>query len=391
MTKPRTEEISMPDGKIDRWPINSVRESDSNAKKHSAVQVERLAAGLEQFGFLNPLKVDESGELLAGHGRLAAARYLNHTEVPVLVFKGLTATQKTALRLADNQIGEMGEWDVGLLTEELATIDPDKVPLLSLGFTDEEVATMEAAQATLDAEDNLTDPNSPEAAPPPTSQAGDVWLLGRHRIACGDPAEPDVLARALDGEAPKLTVTDITRADYAAPEQVWPLISTDVAYIWHPNGSGAKTVADLKAVDFEPRAQIVLDLEQIVGRNPRYKIEHEAAYYFVRRGRHSHWVGNRKQKTIITSDGEGVKTLATVAYTTPLINHTRRGEAFLDPFLGDATGLIAAEMTGRTCLAAEFDAPRLDAAIERWQRRTKQAATLEGGSKTFDDLRGKRK
>lgn len=391
MTKSNSENISMPKGRIDTWPIKSVRESEDNAKKHSAVQIERLAAGLEEFGFLNPLKVDESGELLAGHGRLAAAQYLNLTEVPVIVFKDLDATQKTALRLADNQIGEMGEWDIGLLTEELGTINPDSVSLLSIGFTDEEIATMEAAEAKLAAENNTTDPSKPTEPPPATTLTGDTWLLGRHRITCGDPAEPDVFARALDGAKPKITISDLARSEYAAPEQVWPLIPTDVAYIWHPHAQSGKTLAKFRALDFEPRAHLILDLEQIVGRSPRYKLEHEAAYYLVRKGKNSHWVGNRKQKTVITPDGEGVKTLPTIAFITPLINHTRRGDAFLDPFLGHATGLIAAEMTGRTCLAAEFDGARVDAAIERWQRRTKKQATLEGTTKTFDAIKGKRK
>ena len=220
--------------KIVLRPVGELRAHGGNARLHSAEQIEQIKASMMAFGFTNPLLVDEAGMLIAGHGRLEAAQALGIAKVPVIVLKHLSPAQRDALRLADNRIAENATWDQALLRDALAGLQQaGEVDLLAVGFSQEEIGAILAAadEAVTDGdardeqEDVGADGNGApavsggdaeeddpaDAAPEPPRQAvarvGDVWCLGDHRLACGDSADPNTVARLIHGERAAMLFT----------------------------------------------------------------------------------------------------------------------------------------------------------------------------------------
>jgi DNA modification methylase len=220
--------------KIVLRPVGELRAHAGNARLHSTEQIEQIKASMMAFGFTNPLLVDEDGVLIAGHGRLEAAQALGIAKVPVIVLKHLSPAQRDALRLADNRIAENATWDQALLRDALAGLQQaGEVDLLAIGFSQEEIGAILAAadEAVTDGdardeqEDVGADGNGApsvsggdaeeddpaDAAPEPPRQAvarvGDVWCLGDHRLACGDSADPNTVARLIHGQRAAMLFT----------------------------------------------------------------------------------------------------------------------------------------------------------------------------------------
>ena len=234
-----------------------------NARAHSTSQISQIIASIREFGFTNPVLLDEHNVLIAGHGRLAAAQQLGMAELPAIVLAGLTDTQKQALRLADNKLALNATWDDDLLRSELMDLRDGGFDLSLTGFGEDELLGLFA-----DANACLTDPDDvPEPPTEPVSALGDVWLLGRHRLVCGDATSEVDVSLALAGVRPHLMVTDPpygvdydpdwrNRADRANGKpygasaigtvindkradwrDAWALFPGDVVYAWHPAGA----------------------------------------------------------------------------------------------------------------------------------------------------------
>jgi hypothetical protein len=189
---------------IEYWPLDRLIPYARNARTHSPAQVAEIAGSIRAFGFANPILVGEGADIVAGHGRLAAARKPGLTEAPVIVLRGLSDAQRRQLVLADNRIALNAGWDTEMLSLELADLSTIGVDLSILGFSSKELAA-----ALSSAAGGLTDENEvPPAADVAVSKSGDIWKLGPHRVACGDSADAGLVQALLAGAAPQLMVTD---------------------------------------------------------------------------------------------------------------------------------------------------------------------------------------
>jgi DNA modification methylase len=386
----------------------------SNARTHSEAQVAQIAASIAEFGWTNPILVDEAGGVIAGHGRILAATKLGMAEVPTITLAGLSAAQKRALVLADNKLALNAGWDNALLADELRALEVDGFDLDVIGFSDDELA---ALFNTGNAGNG--DPDAvPEPPAEPVSVLGDVWLLGKHRLVCGSSTEADDVAKALNGVKPHLMVTDppygveydpnwrteagvngpggakgkVLNDDKADWREAWALFPGHVAYVWH-GGLHAQVVAEsLQAAAFQVRAQIIWDKVHLVIGRGDYHWQHEPCWYAVRKGKTGHWSGDRKQTTVWAIEkprknetGHGTQK-PVECMRRPIENNSKPGDAVYEPFSGSGTTIIAAEMTGRACLAIELNPAYVDVAVKRWQEFAGGVATLEGDGRTFDEI-----
>ena len=384
-----------------------------NARTHSDAQVAQIAASIREFGFTNPILVDGECGVIAGHGRLLAARKLGMTEVPTLELAHLSPAQRRAYVLADNRLALSAGWDAEMLRLELGALQAEGFDLTLTGFDPGEIEAF-----LVDPTVGLTDPDDIPALPDtPVTQLGDVWLLGRHRLVCGDSTDPNVVATVLNGIRPHLMVTDppygvqydptwrnragvaatartgkVLNDDRADWREAWALFPGDVAYVWH-GALHATTVAEsLTASGFTIRSQIVWAKDRLVLGRGHYHWQHEPCWYSVRG--QGHWAGDRKQTTLWSIPTRAVNSAqdaATVHGTQkpvecmrrPIVNNSSPGQAVYEPFSGSGTTLIAAEMEGRACHAVELSPAYVDVAIQRWQAFTGHSATPEAGGDTF--------
>ena len=265
--------------RLETWPVARLLPSASNARTHRKAQIAEIAASIRAFGFSNPILVGTDGDIIAGHGRLAAARQLGLSEVPVVILSGLTEVQRRQLMLADNRIALNAGWDLEMLAVELTDLSVLGADLKTLGFTPQELAKAltPVGGAGLTDEDEVPEP--PEAA---VSKSGDIWLAGPHRIGCGDSTDATMVAALMGDLAPGLMVTDppygvnydpewrhrlgvnksprrgkVRNDDRADWGTAWDLFRGTIAYIWH-GALHSTTVADsLVTNGFTIRARII--------------------------------------------------------------------------------------------------------------------------------------
>jgi DNA modification methylase len=397
-------------------PVASLIPYARNARTHSEAQVAQIAASIREFGFTNPVLVDGERGVIAGHGRLMAARKLGMDEVPVIELSHLTPAQKRAYILADNKLALNAGWDEDLLRIELGDLKLDGFDLGLTGFGEDEIGRI-----LIDASDGLTDPDQvPEVPVDPVSRPGDLWVLGRHRLICGDATKAATVARVLGGVKPHLMVTDppygvqydpewrnraglsstartgkVENDDRADWREAWALFPGDVAYVWH-GALHATTVAEsLVASGFEIRSQIIWAKDRLVLSRGHYHWMHEPCWYAVRGI--GHWAGDRKQTTLwqIASTGQDAETVhgtqkPVECMRRPIENNSSPGQAVYEPFSGSGTTIIAAEMTGRCCHAVELSPAYVDVAVLRWQAFTGQEAVLETDGRCFDAVAAER-
>jgi DNA modification methylase len=407
---------------IEQWPLDRLLPYAANARTHPDEQVAQIAGSIAEFGFNVPCLVDERGVLVAGHGRLLAAQRLGLSQVPVIRLDHLTDAQARAYRIADNQIALNSGWDDALLSAEVARLKEDGVDLELLGFPEDE---LDRLLAGLDGEKggNEDEDVVPEPPETPISRPGDLWILGRHRLLCGDATRASDVARLLGDVRPHLMVTDppygvdydpswrneagvsattrtgrVSNDDRADWREAWALFPGDVAYVWHA-GVHARTVAEsLDASGFPIRSQIIWSKSRFVLGRGDYHWQHEPCFYAVRKGATGHWQGARDQSTVWMIGGGGDEDAATVHGTQkpvecmrrPMVNNSKRGDAVYEPFAGSGTTLIAAESIERRCFAMEIDPRYCDVIIERWQSFTGSKAQLETDGRSFEDVRTER-
>ncbi len=387
-----------------------------NARTHSEAQVAQIAASIREFGFTNPILIDADRGVIAGHGRLLAARKLGMAEVPTLELSHLTPAQRRAYVLADNKLALNAGWDEDLLRIELGELQADGFDLALTGFDLDEITGYLADPTT-----GLTDPDDTPAAPEvPVSRVGDVWLMGRHRLVCGDSTDQELVGRALNGVSPHLMVTDppygveydpawrnraglghtervgkVENDDRADWREAWALFPGEVAYVWHGALHAAKVAEGLEACGFQVRAQIVWAKARLVLGRGHYHWQHEPCWYVVRG--QGHWSGDRKQTTLwqIPSRAQDADTVhgtqkPVECMRRPIENNSSPGQAVYEPFSGSGTTIVAAEMTGRACHAIELSPAYVDVAVLRWQAFTGHQALLESDGRSYADIQAER-
>ena len=404
---------------IDMRSVDSLIPYARNARTHSDAQVAQIAASIREFGWTNPILVDGESGIIAGHGRLLAARKLSLSEVPCIELSGLSETQKRAYILADNKLALNAGWDDEMLRLELGELAAMDFDTLLTGFSDEELLGLNdgGIQPGLTDEDDVSEPPVD-----PVTRLGDVWLMGKHRIVCGDSTDPLVVEKALNGVVPHLMVTDppygveydpswrnqtgasatrrtgkVLNDDRADWREAWALFPGDVAYVWH-GALHATTVADsLIAAGFDIRSQIIWAKDRLVLSRGDYHWQHEPCWYAVRAKGKGHWAGDRKQTTLwqIANKDQDAETVhgtqkPVECMRRPILNNSSPGQAVYEPFMGSGTTLIAAETTGRACFGVELNPAYVDVAITRWQSFTGQEVVLEETGESFADLKAKR-
>jgi DNA modification methylase len=191
---------------IELWPLTRLVPYDKNPRTHSEDQVAKIAASIAEFGFVNPILVDTDDGIIAGHGRLQAATKLGLDEVPVIVLDHLTPTQRRAYVIADNKLAELAGWDENLLQEELKALEAEAFDLELIGFGDEELQGLLEEPSTV--QGKTDDDASPEPPVDPVTRPGDLWVLGKHRLLCGDSTSVDSLIRLFDGTVPDVAFSD---------------------------------------------------------------------------------------------------------------------------------------------------------------------------------------
>jgi DNA modification methylase len=403
---------------VESWPIERLLPYAANARTHPEDQVAQIAGSIAEFGFNVPCLIDDRGVLIAGHGRLLAARRLGLEDVPVIRLGHLTEAQARAFRIADNQIALNASWDEALLAAEVARLKEDGVDLDLLGFGEDELDRL------LDGLDAGGAPEEEDEVPEPPAQAvtrpGDLWLLGPHRLLCGDATSADDVGRLLAGAIPHLMVTDppygveydpawrneagvaatgrigkVANDDRADWRAAWALFPGDVAYVWHA-GVHARAVAEsLEACGFQVRSQIIWVKPRFVLGRGDYHWQHEPCFYAVRKGANGHWQGARDQSTVWQIGHAGNEDEATLHGTQkpvecmrrPIVNNSKRGDLVYEPFAGSGTTIIAAENTGRVCRALEIDPRYCDVIVERWQRFAGGKAVREADKRSFDEIK----
>ena len=356
--------------------------------------------------------------LIVGHTRLLAAKKLGLSKVPVLV-ADLSEAKAKAYRIADNRLNEDSEWDIDLLTLEISDLLEQNYELDLLGFDANELDKF-----LVNEEEYLTDED--EVPPEPkeaTSVLGDVWLLGKHKIICGDSTSIDVWQKLLGDIKPHLMVTDppygveydanwrnnVDRAngkkiggratgkvlndDKADWKEVWSLFEGDVCYIWHADRFSHIIAQDIIDCDFRLRALIIWAKNNMVIGRGDYHSQHEPCWYAVKNKKTGHWQGDRKQKTLWKIDKPlksetGHSTQKPVeCMQKPIENNSSIGQAVIDPFLGSGTTIIACEKTGRQGFGIELNPLYVDIIINRWQDFTGKKAIHEKTNKTFDEMK----
>ncbi len=387
----------------------------NNARTHSEGQVAQIAGSIREFGFNNPVLVDGANGIIAGHGRVLAARQLGMLDVPVIELAHLSAAQKRAYILADNRLAEQAGWDRELLSLELGELSELGVDLEGLGFAVGELDELLA----LDKADPREE-ETPEPPAQPVSRPGDLWCLGPHRLLCGDATSEADVARLLGDVRPHLMVTDppygvdydpdwrnragasetkrtgkVMNDDRADWRDAWALFPGDVAYVWH-GALHATTVAEsLAACGFDIRSQIIWAKDRHVLSRGHYHWQHEPAWYCVR-GK-GHWSGDRRQSTLwsIPNRDQDAETVhgtqkPVECMRRPILNNSSAGQAVYEPFSGSGTTLIAAESTQRACHAMELDPAYVDVAVRRWEVFTGQSARLDGDGRGLDEIAAER-
>jgi len=394
-----------------------------NSRTHSETQVAQIAASIREFGWTNPILVDADGTIIAGHGRLMAARKLGEQRVPVITLGHLTEAQKRAYVIADNQLAMNAGWDAEMLKVEIADLASLDFDLSLLGFDDKMLASL-----TAEATEGLTDPDEvPEAPANPVTVLGDVWVLGKHRLMCGDSTSVDAVGKLMDGQKADMVFTSPPYNANAKAGQ-GDIFNKKKSVKLYSDGYSDNLSSD----DYVKFASSVLEMcfsvtdgfifwnvsynaksrfeyiQQIQNRLP-YLVEQicwkksstipfkgslmrdwEPIYVFstnkqpisVKQVTSNFW-----QVSNTGSQSENHKACFPVELPEKGISIVVKNTGIVfEPFGGSGTTAIACEKTGRDCRMMELDPKYCDVIVKRWQEFTGQKAVHADSGKLFDDM-----
>jgi len=404
--------------KIEQWPTAKLVPYARNARTHSNDQVAQIAASIAEFGFTNPILAGSDGVIVAGHGRLAAAQKLGLDLVPVVVLDHLSPTQRRALVIADNRIAENAGWDDAMLRIEIAALQGDDFDLSLTGFDADALAELMAGDES-DGQGQTDDDAMPEMPETPVSRPGDVWLLGGHRLFCGDSTVADSYDRLLDGAPVDMVFTDPPYNVNYANSAKDKMRGKDRAILNDNLGDGfydfllaalTPTIAHCRGGIYVAMSSSELDVLQAAFRaaggkwstfiiwakntftlgRADYQRQYEPILYGWPEGAQRHWCGDRDQGDVWNIRKPQKNDLHPTMKPVELVerairNSSRPGNVVLDPFGGSGTTLIAAEKSGRLARLIELDPKYVDVIVRRWQGWTGKQATRESDGALFDD------
>lgn len=419
----------------------ALRPSPRNARTHSKAQIGQIAESIRQFGFTNPILIDESGTVLAGHGRLAAAQLLEIEQVPCLRLSHLTSAQKRAYVLADNKLAEKAGWDRELLALELgdlaALLETESLDLTITGFDTGEIDSILS-----DHEKRPPDPGDALPEPGPSAvEAGDLWRVGKHRLICGDARDAAVLARLMGGERARMVFIDppynvpiaghvqgrgrIRHREFAfasgeMDRDEFIRFLEDALRLcaeYSVSGSIHYVCMDWRHVDelsaagsrvYDALKNICVWVKSNAGQGSFYRSQHEFVFVF-KKGEEAHvntfGLGQHGRSRSNVWSYPGVNsfragrldelamhpTVKPVALVADAIRDcSNRGDIVLDTFLGSGTTILAAEKVGRRGYGVEVDPVYADVTIRRWQGFTGRDAILEATGETYAEVAARR-
>ena len=413
--------------RLELRPIETLKPYANNARTHSPAQIKQLRKSLQEFGFVSPVLITDAGDVIAGHGRIEAARAEGISEIPCVLVEHLTDDQRRAYILADNRLAEAAGWDEELVSSELLALRDAGIDIALTGFSPADVLLTPTDEVFED--DFELTPTSTS-----TAQPGQLWQLGVHRLLCGDAtssanvqmlaggAQADLLLTdppygiAYDGgtnrsktrqktkiENDDLTGSALVRFLVAAFSEAGRLLQPGASfYLFGPSGHelGAffaaaaaselpvhqtlvwlKNRASMSRTDYQPQDEVCLHGQIDALEIPEHYNDHERILYGWRDGAPHLWCSDRKQTTVLEFDRPSksvdhptMKPVRLLAYL--ICNSTLPGAVVLDPFGGSGSTLIACEQTGRACRMMEIDPAYCDVIIRRWEALTGKKAVL---------------
>ena len=419
---------------IEYKSIGDLHVNPHNPRTHSQTQVSQIAKSIREFGFINPILIDAEKRILAGHGRLEAAKQLGMETVPTVCVEALTEAQARAYLIADNKLAELADWDVELLASELQYVTELDIDfdLTITGFDTPEIDVLLSPTSQAPPEEDP--PPEPDFDTPAVSQPGDLWLLGRHRLLCGDALAPHSYDTLMDGEKAEMVFADPpynvringhVSGLGSARHKEFPMASGEmneekfIKFLRTFMRNAAENSIDgsihYVCMDWRHAFEIVSAGRQVYkelknicvwaktngGMGSFYRSQHEFVFVFkhgtaphtnnFELGQHGRYRSNlwtHPGMNTFRPDREEKLRLHPTVKPTALITDTildcsNRGSIVLDPFAGSGTTIIAAERTGRRAFVIELDAHYVDVAVRRWQEETGESAIGEASGLTF--------
>lgn len=386
-----------------------------NSRTHSDAQVAQIAASIKEFGFTNPVLIDAGGGIIAGHGRVLAARKLGLSEVPCIRLEHLTDAQKRAYVIADNRLALNSGWDMEMLKVEFADLQELGFDLELTGFDLDEIKELLAPVGT----EGLTDPDDAPPLPEnPRTRPGDIWVMGKHRLLCGDSTSVSDLEKLTEGQLVDMWLTDppynvayegktkdalkikndemgddqfrqFLRDAYTAADMV--MKPGAVFYIWHADSEGYNFRGAAQDAGWKVRQCLIWKKSSMVMGRQDYHWKHEPCLYGWKEGASHLWAADRKQTTILefekpSRNGEHPTMKPVALFEYQLLNNTKGGDQVLDSFGGSGTTLIAAEKNGRVARIMELDPKYCDVIVRRWQDFTGKIATHAETGEPFAEV-----
>ena len=397
-------------------PITKLVPYVNNARTHSPEQINKLRSSLREFGFINPVIIDRDFGVIAGHGRILAAKEEGITEVPCVFADHLTEAQKKAYIIADNRMAMDAGWDEELLRVEIEALQAEAFDLSLTGFDEKELSDLFKDDADVQEDDFDVDA---ELEKPTFSKSGDVWTLGRHRLVCGDSTKAETFETLMQGRKANLVVTDPPynvnyegtagkiKNDNLADEKFYQFLfdafsniekvmADDASiYVFHADTEGLNFRKAFSDAGFYLSGCCIWKKPSLVlGRSP-YQWQHEPCLYGWKKSGKHQWYADRKQTTIWefektkkNTDHPTMKPIPLLAY--PIQNSSMSNTLILDPFGGSGSTLIACEQTDRDCYTIELDEKYCDVIVKRYIEQVGSADSVsverDGKTYTFAEL-----
>ncbi len=406
----------MHDIQVRMCPIDTLVAYQNNARTHSAAQISQVAASIEEFGWTNPILVGADNVIIAGHARLAAANRLRMREVPVIVLAHLTAAQQRALVIADNQLALGAGWDEEMLRVELKALEAEDFDLGLMGFGDDELAELLASDEDYDGHSD--EDAVPEITETPVSQPGDLWILGDHRVYCGDATHISALEALMDGGLADMVFCDPpygvaygSSAPTKREREKRKIANDDLGDIEFGEFL-RKSCANLLAVT-KGGIYICMSSSELhtlqqaftasgghwstfviwakdrftLGRSD-YQRQYEPILYGWPEGTDHFWCGARDQGDVWFVKKPLANTLHPTQKPVELVerairNSSKSRDTVLDPFGGSGTTLIACEKAGRQARLLELEPKYIDTIVHRWEQYSERKAVLAEDGREF--------